>query len=245
MTFWKAWSDTRLKFYLCLVLVTLLLAPGTITIAVQSLQASREAAGGQVDSELLEGAEAFSRSVQGWIRGDAYLVFATLAVVLGVGGTMTLANARSNLMTLSLPERRHRWLVAQWAVAAALLLALCAFEAAFFVATGWITGLGAPVGDLLAATLVTTLAAAMWIWPSILGTSFTRDAVRAALIMVSLMVALTTFTVLAGLQEWSLRRIADVTQWRGSVPWKPLLAGLTVTGAAAWFTLRRFERTEY
>lgn len=245
MTFWKAWFDTRRKFYLCVILVTLLMAPGTITLAVRSVQASRAATGAAVNPETEASIKAFSRSVEGWVQGDAYSIFSVLAIVLGVGGTMTLGNARSNLMTLSLPQRRARWLLAQWAVAVLLLLLLCAFEAIFFVVTGWISGLGTPTADLAMATVLTTLAAMIWIWPSILSTAFTRDAVRAALIMVSGMVALRTVAVIVGLQEWGLRQVADLSQWRGNVPWQPLVAGLAMTAVAAWWALRKFERTEF
>jgi hypothetical protein len=248
MELWKAWSDISRRFYLCVLLVTLMAAPVTIRSAVQS------ARGATTAGEIAEpghgpATEApggpFELLVTGWIHGDSYYVFAILAVVLGVGGTMTLGNAHSNLMTLSLPERRRRWLGAQWIVVSALVFLLVIWEALIFVLAGVIAGLSVPVGSLLVATLLTAFAAALWISPSMLSTALTRDAVRAALVVVAVIVALQTIRALTGLADWSLRHIADVRAWDGAVPWKSLLAGGALALASAFLVMRRFDRTDY
>jgi hypothetical protein len=244
MTFWKAWSDVRRKFFLCVVLVTLLMAPGTVVTAVRAGHASATPAVG-VDPAAQAAREAFQREVEGWIAGSAYTIFAVLAAVLAVGGITAQAGASSNLMTLSLPERRRRWMTAQAAVAALLLLALCLWEAAILAVTGWVSGLYVPTARLALAVLLTALSAAIWIWPAILFTSLTRDAVRAALITVSLMVVLATLARLSGSAFTDIGRLARLPAWQGPVPWRPLLTGGVMTALAAWAALRRFERSEY
>jgi len=247
MTLWKAWFDVRRKFYLCVVLVTLLMAPGTVITAVQSRRASTQpaAVGQSAGPEAQAAVAAFQRRVDEWIEGGAYFIFAVLAVVLSVGGITAHATASSNLMTLSLPERRRRWMTAHAAVAALLLVILCLWEASILAVTGWVSGLGVPLARLGIAVLLTAAAAALWIWPSILCTSFTRDAVRAALIVVSIMVVLTTLSRLTGSAFTDLGLLAHLSSWRDSVPWSPLLAGVALTGVAGWAAVMRFEHAEF
>ncbi len=248
MALWKAWSDTRGKFYLCVVLVTLLMAPNTVAIAVRSARAAAEVgalSAATSDAALLQASQAFSRSVEGWIGGNAHFIFAVLATVLGVGGTMAAANRHSNLMTLSLPVERGHWLRTQWLMSVLLVFALCTWEVAILLVTGWAFGLPVPLGRLALATILTSLSASLWVWPAILSTSFTRDSVKAALIIVSVMVAASTFTRLTGLLDWSLRRIADTGAWGTAVPWQALLVGGVLTAASGWWAMRRFEAAEY
>ena len=245
---WKAWSDTSRKFYLCMLLVTLLMVPDAVTTAVESARAANaaeevvEATSDQVDEDATS---SFERQVEVWTRGAAHSIFAILAMVLGVGGTMTRANAHSNLMTLSLPQPRRRWLTAQWIVASGLVLCLCAWEAFILAASGLVAGLSVPVGQLAIATVLTSASAALWVWPSILATSYTRDAIRAALIIVVIIVSLNTFTTLTGMIEWKLTNLANVHRWREGIPWRPLVPGLGMTAACAWLVIRRFERTDF
>ncbi len=240
---WKAWSDARYKFYLCMLLVTLLMVPDAISTAVESVKAGATAT--TPVPERPDAALSFERQMSGWIHGGAHSIFAVLAVVLGVGGTMTRANAHSNLMTLSIPRRRRRWLTGQWIVASGLLLCLCAWEALIMAVTGLVAGLPVPVGQLVLATVLTSASAALWVWPSILSTSYTRDAIRAALVVVVIIISLTTFTTLTGMIEWKLTNLANVSLWSEGVPWKPLVPGLGMTMLCAWWVIRRFERTDY
>jgi hypothetical protein len=245
---WKAWSDTSRKFYLCMLLVTLLMVPDAVSTAVESARAAKASEEVTVppgDPAEEAATSSFERQIEIWTHGAAHSIFVILAVVLGVGGTMTRANAHSNLMTLSLPMPRRRWLMGQWTVATGLLFCLCAWEALILVVTGLVAGLPVPVGRLAIATVLTAASAALWVWPSILSTSYTRDAVRAALIIVVVIVSLTTFTTLTGMLEWKLNNIANVSQWSGAIPWRPLLPGIGMTLLCAWLVIRRFERTDY
>ncbi len=165
MRLWKAWFDIRQRFFLCFVLVTLLMAPETVSVAVASAQAEAvaEAAGGNADASTVEAAEAFARMVGGWIDGNSHSVFSIVAIVLAVGGILSTGNARSNLMTLSLPARRGRWLAAQAFVVGLLLLILCAWEGLIMIATGWGMGLEVPEGQLLLAIILTSVSGGIWI----------------------------------------------------------------------------------
>jgi len=247
MKLWKAWFDIRQRFVLCVVLVTLLMAPEAVSVAVSSAQATAvvEATGPNAEAGTLEAAQAFTHMLDGWIRGNAHYIFAILAIVLAVGGILSTGNARSNLMTLSLPSKRGRWLTAQAAMAAVLLLALCAWEASIMACTGWFAGLEVPVGQLLLAVLLTSLSASLWIWPAILTTAFTRESVRAALIMVSALVALQTVLSSVGRQDLGLGRLANVPGWAEGVPWSPLVFGVVLAGGAAWWALIRFRKMEF
>jgi hypothetical protein len=248
MALWKAWSDTRGKFYLSVVLVTLLMAPNTVAVAVRSARAAAQvgtADPAAPEAALLQASQAFARSVEGWMAGNAHFIFAVLATVLAVGGTMAAANKHSNLMTLSLPVERRHWLRTQGLVAALLVFALCGWEVFILLVTGLAFGLPVPIGQLALATILTSLSAAVWVWPAILSTSFTRDSVKAALIIVSVMVAARTFTGLSGLSEWSLTRIADTGEWGGAVPWQPLFLADILTVISGWWAIRRFEAAEY
>jgi len=240
MAYWKAWSDAKGKFYLCVVLVTLLMAPNTVAVAVRSSRAVFETAGGAGPAT-----QAFAESVEGWIRGGAHLIFAILATVLGVGGIMATASERSNLMTLSLPVERGHWLRTQWLMSVLLVFALCLWECAIMVVTGWATGLPVPLGRLALATIITSLSASVWVWPAILSTSFTRDSVKAALIIASIIVAARTFASLSGLQAWGLQRLADLGAWGTIIPWRSLLVAVAITVGTGWWAVRRFEAAEY
>lgn len=244
MELWKAWFDVRQRFLLCVVLVTLLAAPQTIRLAVASTRPAPTAT--EAPSQAApQPAAAFDTYIEGWLRGSAHMAFSILAVVLAVGGILSRSNARSNLMTLSLPLNRGRWLAAQAAMAALLLLALCAWEGSIILLTGWGFGLAAPAGTLALATLLSTVSATIWIWPAILATALTRDAVRAALITISVMVAMLTAGGLLGWQRAMFERVANVYAWRGGWPWEPLLLGVAFAAATAWMAVVRFRRTEF
>ena len=247
MKLWKAWFDIRQRFILCVVLVTLLMAPEAVSVALASARATAvaEATGPAAEPGTLEAAQAFTHMLEGWIRGNAHYIFSILAIVLAVGGILSSGNARSNLMTLSLPARRGRWLTAQATVAAILLLALCAWEASIMAVTGWLSGLEVPTGHLLVAVLLTAVSASLWIWPAILVTAFTRESVRAALIMVSILVTVQTVLGSIGRQDLGLGRIADVPGWGAGVPWAPLLFGALLAGGSTWWAHTRFRRMEF
>jgi hypothetical protein len=247
MKLWKAWFDIRQRFWLCVVLVTLLMAPQAVEVAVSSAQARAvaEEVGSSAEPGTLEATLAYGHMLEGWIGGNAHTIFAILGIVLAVGGILSNGNARSNLMTLSLPARRGKWLMAQATMAALLLLGLCIWEAAIMAVTGWLTGLQVPLGRLCAAVLLTSLSSALWVWPAILCTAFTREAVRAALITVSTLVALQTVLGIFGRQELGLRGIADVPGWGEGVPWPPLLFGAALAGGSAWWALNKFRRMEF
>lgn len=247
MKLWKAWFDIRQRFWLSVVLVTLLMAPQAVEVALSSARAVEavEAAVPSAEPDILEATRAYTHMLEGWIGGNAHTIFSILGIVLAVGGILSHGNARSNLMTLSLPSRRKEWLMAQATMAALLLLGLCAWEAAIMAVTGWLSGLPIPLGQLSLAVLLTSLSSAMWIWPAILSTALTREPVRAALITVSILVALQTVLGVTGRQEWRLRGIADVPGWAEGIPWPPLIFGAVLAGGSAWWALGRFRRMEF
>lgn len=247
MRLWKAWFDIRQRFALCIVLVTLLMAPEAVQVAVSSAQASAvaEAVGPSAEADTLEAALAYTHMLEGWIGGNSHTIFAILGIVLAVGGILSNGNARSNLMTLSLPEKRRAWLTAQATMASLLLLALCAFEASIMAVTGWISGIPVPLGQLSLAVLLTSLSSALWIWPAVLSTALTRESVRAALITVSTLVALQTVLEATGHRDLGLRGIADVPGWAEGVPWPPLIFGVALAGGSAWLALHRFRKMEF
>lgn len=247
MRLWKAWSEVRQKFFLTFVLVTLLIAPSVVAsaVAASGAQAGESAQPGSGGQEAIEAAAAFSRELDGWLSGNAYYAFAILAVVLAVGGILSLGNARSNLLTLSLPGRRRSWLWAQAWVCTFLLFVLCAWEASFFVVTGWLTGLDVPEGRLFVGVILTTFAGALWIWPAILGTALTRDGVQAALVVVTLVVILELLGGAFGQPAFRFQDLASVTQWQTAVPWEPLLPGVLLAALSAWSALARFKRMEF
>jgi len=225
---WKAWFDIRYRFLLCAILVALLVGPGLVGSAFDSVNPDR-----------------FTRWVDGWMNGMEHFIFAVLAAVLAVGGTMTESNVRSNLMTLSLPVPRGRWLISQCTVVTLLVLCLALAVSVTIWLAGMLAGRDVRPGALLVAAILNAFAAALWVWPSSLSTSLTKEAVRAGLLVVSAMLVLRAAGGALGLEAWSLERIADFREWHGSVPWRPLIAGLLLAGATAWLTLRRFERTDY
>ena len=247
MKLWKAWFEVRQKFYLAFILVTLLMLPTMVGTLVAASGPEEPAAGmtDEAGAAVPSAAEAFGRELDLWMAGETHIIFAVLAVVLAVGGILSLGNARSNLMTLSLPERRSRWLLAQAGVSALLVLALCAWETFILMATGWLAGFEVPESRLLLAILLTTLSAVAWVWPAILGTALTRDAVRAALLVISVMVALLLQTYVVEQPWFVFQAIANLAAWEGGLPWRPLLAGAGLAALSAWLALRKFERMEF
>lgn len=243
MRLWKAWSETRQKFVLSFVLVTLLMAPVMVTAALDASKAGSPESG--VGEGGLPASDAFSSELGTWMGGNLYYTFAVLAVVLAVGGILSLGNSRSNLMTLSLPGRRSSWLWAQSWVCALLVLGLCAWEAMIMMVTGWVAGLDVPEGRLAMAVLLTSFTGALWIWPAILGTALTRDGVQAALVVVSVVVLLEVVSEAFGQAPVGFTSLASVTQWQLAVPWRPLLLGLALTSLCAVLAQARFRRMEF
>lgn len=253
MTFWKAWTDIRVRFYLSAVLVTLAVGPTLVISAVRSAQAADATAvvapqggeSGQMSAGAWSGAAAFPTAIGEWAHGSEHLLLSVLVMVLAVGGALSQANARSNLMTLSLPTARWRWLVSQWVVASLLVFALSLWISVMFAVLGTIFGLDIPWDVLALAWIASGFSAVMWAWPSMLSTSFTHESLRAALLVVAVMVVGRTVTMLGHLPGWSLQDLADLRQWSGAIPWKPLVLGLAMSALSAGWVLRRFERTDF
>jgi hypothetical protein len=198
-----------------------------------------------VTSAFDTGPEEFDRNLEAWINGGEQILFATLAIVLAVGGTTTEVNARSNLMTLSLPTPRSRWLVSQWLVVTLLTFCLTMWIFLLVAMAGPLSGNPVPLGALLGAALLHAFVAALWVWPAILGTSIMKGAVRAALVVVILLVISEIIRSEPAIEEWHIGRLADLRVWQEGLPWQALLVGLVLAGGSAWLTLRRFQRTDY
>lgn len=255
MKLWKTWFDLRLRFYLCAVLITLIVVPPMLESALharwqaEQAEAAAPPQSGEMESsdteESPEATNPYLTEIEVYVHGHEHIIFAILAVVLGVGGTMTQGQARSNLMTLSLPPRRREWLVAQWLTVAGLVTLLCLLTVTLIAVIGLVAGISVPLGALVVAALVNALAAIVWVWPSILSTSLTKDAVRAALLVVTVIIVLQTIGWMFPLDAWRFNNIADQRQWIGSVPWKPLIVAIAMSGACALLVIRRFRQTDY
>jgi len=244
--FWKAWFDVRLRFYLIFLLWIVLVGESRLDAALESVHA--RAVASQVaapDAPPSEPGYGFEAVIRDWTTGQAHGTFSILAVLLAVGGLLGRPSGRADLLTLSLPPTRARWLWAQAGMALLLLGAIALLEAASILITGLVFDLQAPLGSVLAECVLVPLSAAIWIWPTILLMVLTRDSMRAAIIAITLMVGVASFGVLGAANRPFFRNIADVNQWSVGGPWAPLLAGLALAALTAWLALRRFDQMEF
>jgi hypothetical protein len=185
MVYWKAWFDVRGRFFLSLAIVTLLVLPQAIVTASRTLEANRGERGdataaqeapaderrGQEESGMM-GWDAFVRA---WYNESAGMIFAILSVVLAVGGTMAELNARSNVLSLSLPVRRSRWLTAQASMAVLLTTALAAYVAVVLAVVALAFGQSVPVRIGFIGSLLVALSVVAWVGLSLLSTSLTTS----------------------------------------------------------------------
>lgn len=244
--FWKAWFDVRQRFYLIFLLWIVLVGESRLDAALDSVHARSVAARTvEPDSPDAVSGSGFDGVIRDWTTGQAHGTFSILAVLLAVGGLLGRPSGRADLLTLSLPPRRARWLWAQASVALVLLGAIALLEAASILLTALLFGLRTPVGSVVAECFLVPLSAAIWIWPTILLMVLTRDSMRAAIAAITLMVGIASFGVLGTTNRPFFRNIADVGQWTAGGPWLPLAAGVALATLTGWLALRRFGRMEF
>lgn len=240
MVYWKAWFDVRQRFFLVVALWMVLIGGTHVVSAVASTRS-----GAVAEDARGAAAHGFDASVTDWTTGQAQGTFSILAVLLAVGGLLGRPSGQSDLLTLSLPPSRSRWLRAQAGMALVLLLALGVLEVGTLVLTAVGFGLAVPLGPVLAGCLVTPLSAAIWIWPTILLMAFFRDSMRASIAGIAVVVGVASLAAFSGSGLPFFRPLADVTRWTTGVPWSPLLVGLALSVVTAWWAQHRFEEMEF
>jgi len=248
MVYSKAWRDLRGRFLLCVFVVSVAVLPQTIISAVRGGQdvarsPEEEAAWSEGGSGRIVIPD-FQTEVQRWFEGrEALLV--VLAVVLAVGGTMTEANTRTNLLILSLPRSRRRWLQGQAIVVMGMVLALAAWVAVLMAGVGLAFGEPIPWNILAPGIVTVTLGASIWIGPALLGTAMTRESVKAGIVVFTLVLLAAIMDQSAVLKPWYPYRVGRLSVWSDGIPWRALAVALTMAFGGYLGAVRRFERADY
>jgi hypothetical protein len=254
MVYWKAWFDVRGRFFLSLAIVTLLVLPQAIVFASRTLEANRgepgdataaqEAPADERRGQDERGMMGWDGFVRAWYDESAGMIFAIMSVVLAVGGTVAESNARSNVLSLSLPVRRSRWLTARASMAILLTFALAAYVAVVLAAVALVFGHSFPMRIAVIGSLLVALSVVVWVGLSLLSTSLTRESVRAALLVVGVIIVL-EFLGRSVLEAWSPWQVSRVAAWEGGAPWRSLFVVAVLGLGGAAMAVRRFERADY
>lgn len=254
MLWYKAWLDTRSRFWIGLVLL-LLMACGLV---VEFPQVQRLLP--VVDSELpaaddalrrpLEEAVELSRTFRGfvwhnWFRQSALNVGALFAALLGTSRLFS-SSTRGLLFTLSLPASRSRWIATRAATGLAELLVMIVVSSVAISLFAPLAGQQYGVGEALVHALFAFVGVAAFYGLALLLSTIFLDTWRPILIVCLVGVSLSFFDLLVPNALGAYGILSGETFFRGGpVPWLGLAIFAAAATAMLYAAARNVERLDF
>ena len=254
MLWYKAWLDTRSRFWIGLVLLTVM-AGGIVAEFPQVQRMLPLVDEAPVDasdavSQALARAADLSRTFRGfvwhqWFQGNAVMLGALFAALLGTSRLFS-SSTRGLLFTLCLPASRRRWLATRAATGLAELLALTVLPALVIPLLAPLVGQHYGVGDALVHALCTFVGAAAYFGLALLLSTIFQDTWRPILI-VSLIAVCATFLDLLVPNGLGLLRVLSAEDYfrGGSLPWTGLGVFAVAAAGLLYATARNVERLDF
>ncbi|MBI3263253.1 MAG: hypothetical protein HYZ58_08880 [Acidobacteria bacterium] len=255
MLWYKSWLETRWRFLIGLVLLTLS-ACSTVYSYPQVVKllplAPKVELSGEIGRQLTEAIE-LSRDYRGyvwsqWYRQNLLQMWALFAMLLGTGGLLAQATGGGALFTLSLPATRNRLLGVRAATALAELLVLAFVPSLLLTLLSPTIGEAYGIGDALVHGLCLFVAGTVFFSLAFLLSTVFSDVWRPWLIVICVVIVLALFgLVLRDLSRYSIFGLmsGEVYFRGGRLPWLGLLATAAVSVALLYAATRNLARLDF
>lgn len=252
MLWYKAWLDTRSRFWIGLVLLVVM----ACGIVFEFPQVQKMAAGFEpldADTPLqqqLNEAVDLSRTLRGfvwhqWFQQNALTVGALFAALLGTSRLFS-SSTRGLLFTLSLPVSRRRWLATRAATGLAELLVLMVVPALVFQLLAPLVGQQYSLGDALVHAFCLFFGMAAFFGLALLLSTIFRDTWRPILIVCLIAVSVTFVDLLVPSGLGILRGLSAESYFRGgSLPWAFIGVFAVAAAALLYASARSLERLDF
>ena len=250
MLWYKAWLDTRSRFWIGLAL--LVLSTAGVVFGFPRVQRI-----GPVDLDpndplyqVLSDALELSRTFRGfvwheWFRQNALTIGALFAALLGTSN-MFSSSRRGVLFTLSLPASRHQWFATRAATGLMELLALMVLPALAISLLG--TAMGQPygVGEALVHALCGFVGVATFFGLAFLLSTIFQDMWRPVVIVCLVAVCLSFLELLVPNGFGIFTTLSAEQYFRGgSLPWAGLSLFVVATAGLLYAAARQIERLDF
>lgn len=252
MLWYKAWLDTRSRFWIGLVL--LLVMAGGLVFEFPQMQKVAAGVGSLEEGtplrEQLNAALEQSRTLRGfvwhqWFQQNALTLGALFAALLGTSRLFS-GSTRGLLFTLSLPASRRRWLVTRAATGLAELLVLMVVPALAFPLLAPMVGEHYSFGDALVHALCAYVGIAAFFGLALLLSTIFRDTWRPILIVCLIAVCAMFFDLLVPNGPGILRALSAESYFRGGpLPWAGLAVFAASAAALVYASARKLERLDF
>jgi len=246
----KLWFDTRSRFLIgIVVMIFLALLLSWSFYAVNKVMGQNGAGanakiGAETKSEVMKVWSSYETIVDAaWYESYGAGMATILAIIMALGGP--LADSQSVHLTLSLPVRRYRWLVAQVMLTLALTVVMMFVSTAVLLAVGALMGHTYPPGQAALNVLLSVVPVVAWVGLTLAVGSFALDKARTALIVIPANFISAILFALPVMRAWNMNRLGRPLSMHPVLSWKPflLLIVCAVGGVAtaAW----RYEQRDY
>ena len=255
MLWYKSWLETRWRFVIGLVLLTLSVCSTVLTYpqVVKLLPlASTVDPSGAIGRQVAEAIE-LARSYRGYVWSHVYRqnmlqMWTLFALLLGTGGLLSQASAGGALFTLSLPVTRNRLLGVRAATGLAELLVLAFVPSLLLPVLSPAIGETYGLGDALVHSACLFIAGAVFFSLTFLLSTVFGDVWR-PLLVVACVAAVLAFGGLAfpGLSRYGIFGLmsGEVYFRGGGLPWLGLLASAAVSVAMLSIASRNIARQDF
>lgn len=255
MLWYKSWLETRSRFLIGLVIMTLAAAGAVVAYpSVMKLVplASTANPGGALGRRIMENAE-LMREYRGyvwaqWIRQSLTQMGTFFAVLLGTGGLLSHSSGGAALFTLSMPASRNRLLGVRAATGFAELLALAVIPALVISMLSPAVGQRYSVADAVLHGACFFVAGTAFFSLALLLSTVFSDLWRPLLIACGVAVVL-SLCELAARGQWSygiFRTMSGEDYFRtGHLPWLGLLASTAASAVMFYAATKTLARQEF
>jgi ABC-2 type transport system permease protein len=261
MLWYKAWLDTRLRFFIGLALLTFAAAGVVLSHprAMQTLQSLGDGSGGigitgsgPLGARVVE-ALALARDYRGyiwsqWFHQEAPQLWCLFAIVLGSGGIVSQAARGGGLFTLSLPVSRQRLVLTRAGMALGELSVLALVPALTLSLVSPAVGQGYGVGDALIHGVCLFLGGTVFYAIPFLISSLTEHVWVPPLAMIATAVVITTLRAFnPGITQLTLAPIVSAESYfrGGGLPWPGLLIAAGVSTLFIYVAVRNVARRDF
>jgi ABC-type transport system involved in multi-copper enzyme maturation permease subunit len=253
MLWYKHWLETRWRFFIGLILLTVLSAIVVFTEPLTSAALQNfQDPGGKLGEILREQME-ISKTYEGyvwmqWFGKNLLFGWILFAILIGVGGVVTESSRGSALFTLSLPVTRRRMLAVR-AATGTLELAILALAPSLLI----------PLLSLLIGEAYSALAAIVYValmvvggivffsFSILLSTIFSDKLKPVVVGLVAVFILETLSLLIREFAPYSITRIMSGASYfrTGELPWMGLAVSLAVAAAMFYLSLRIVERRDF
>jgi ABC-2 type transport system permease protein len=255
MLWYKSWLETRWRFVIGFVVLTLS-ACGTVVTYPEVIKllplASKTELTGELGRRVSEAME-LARDYRGyvwsqWFRQNMPQLWALIAVVIGTGGLLAQSVGGGALYTLSLPISRSRLIAVRAATGLAELLVLAFVPSLVLPLLSPAIGQTYGFGDVLVHSACMFVTGTVFFSLAFLLSTVFNDVWRPLLLVLVVGAALALFEqVFRDLSRYGIFRVMSAEAYfrGGGLPWLGLIASAALSAGMLYAATRNIARQDF